>query len=82
MDPHILKFFWQLKITILEVYGLSETTGPHSTNLKSSDKYGHCGSSINGAHTKIINKSKYSGSRLLHLSKPPNEVGEVNYKRL
>ncbi|XP_065886216.1 uncharacterized protein [Dysidea avara] len=77
MNPHILKYFRELKITILEVYGLSETTGPHSTNLKSSDKYGHCGSSINGGHTKIINESKYSESRLLHLNKPPNQVGEV-----
>ena len=78
MDLTTLKYFWECNIKVLEVYGLTETTGPHSTNLNSKEKYGHCGSSINGVQTKIIKTSEYSESKVIHLSKPRNEIGEVN----
>ena len=81
MNLNTLKYFRDQNITILEVYGLSETTGPHTTNLSSSEKYGHCGCSINGVQTNITNKTEYSGSKLLSLSKSKNEIGEVNYTK-
>ena len=79
MNPLTLKYFWEWNIKVLDIYGLSETTGPHSTNLKSNEKFGNCGHSINGVHTKIINKTEYSELKLLHLSEPKNETGEVKY---
>jgi len=82
MNPTSLRFFRDLNITILEIYGLSETTGPHTTNLKNCEKYGHCGCSINGVQTKITNKTEYTESKLLSLSKSKFEIGEVNYAKL
>ena len=78
MDLTILKFFWECNIKVLEVYGLTETAGSHSTNLNSKEKYGHCGRSINGVQTKIIKTSEYSESKIIHQNKPRSEIGEVN----
>ncbi|XP_065883895.1 long-chain-fatty-acid--CoA ligase ACSBG2-like isoform X3 [Dysidea avara] len=75
MLPDTLRFFRKMRLTVLEVYGLSETAGPQTTNLKNIKKVGSCGSSINGVQTKIENATEYS--ELLHYKKPKNDIGEV-----
>ena len=82
MQPTTLKFFESIGITVLELYGLSECTGPHTASLKSDGqdfwKFGSCGRGINGAETKIIDETHYNQLNLLH-SLPQRKVGEVGF---
>ena len=50
-----LEFFMAIDIPILELYGMSESTGPQTLSLKSSTQWrtGSCGKSMSGAETKI-----------------------------
>lgn len=48
-----LNFFGALDITILELYGMSECTGPMTTCLPNYYKVGSCGIAIKGAELKI-----------------------------
>lgn len=80
MGPETLKFFEKVDITILELYGLCECTGPHTASLKGHGqdqwKIGSCGKGINGTQTKIINMDQYNESKLLQI-KSKHAVGEV-----
>ena len=80
MCPETLKFFERMGITILELYGLCECTGPHTTSLKGHGqdqwKFESCGKGINGTQTKINNLDLYDESKLLRI-KPSQPVGEV-----
>lgn len=44
-------------IPVLELYGMSESTGPQTISLKSSTRWrtGSCGKDMSGAETKIDN---------------------------
>jgi len=55
INPKTLEFFMKCNIPILEVYGMSECTGVHSVNLKSSSQYmpESCGKALNGVQTRI-----------------------------
>ena len=77
MNPESLKFLRMKKLTVLEVYGLTETTGPYTSNLKNTKKVGSHGSSINGVETKIINTDEYT--ELFHYKKSKYKVGEVSH---
>ena len=50
-----LEFFMAVDVPILEMYGMSESTGPQTLSLKSSTQWrtGSCGKSISGVETKI-----------------------------
>ena len=80
MCSKTLKFFEGIGITILELYGLSECTGPHTASLKTDGqncwKFGSCGKGINGTKTKIIDKSHYDQLNLPE-TPPEHKIGEV-----
>ena len=44
-------------VPVLELYGMSESTGPQTISLKSSTRWrtGSCGKDMSGAETKIDN---------------------------
>ena len=50
-----LEFFMALDIPLLELYGMSECTGPQTLSLKGSTRWGtgSCGKSMNGVKTRI-----------------------------
>ena len=82
MRQETLKFFENIDISVLELYGLCESTGPHTVSLKghgqSQWKIGSCGKGMNGTHTKIINKDDYNESKLLQI-KSKHPIGEVSF---
>ena len=82
MRPKTLEFFENIGITILELYGLSECTGPHTASLKTDSqnrwKFGSCGKGINGTETKIIDKNHYDQLNLPQ-TPPRHKIGEVGY---
>lgn len=50
-----LEYFQSLDIQIYELYGMSECTGPHSTNLPGACKVGTVGKSLVGVEMKLDN---------------------------
>ena len=50
-----LEYFMAVDIPILELYGMSESTGHQTLSLKASTRWrtGSCGKSMNGAETMI-----------------------------
>ena len=52
-----LEFFMAVDVPILELYGMSESTGPQTFSLKNASQWrtGSCGKSMSGAETKIDN---------------------------
>jgi len=56
-----LEFFMAVDIPVLELYGMSECTGPQTLSLKNASQWrtGSCGKSMNGAETKINNPDEH-----------------------
>ncbi|KAJ8356980.1 hypothetical protein SKAU_G00197740 [Synaphobranchus kaupii] len=50
-----LEFFLSLDIPLLELYGMSESSGPHSMSQDHSFRLTSCGKVIYGCKTKIVN---------------------------
>lgn len=50
-----LEYFMSLDIPIYEIYGMSETTGPHTVNHKGACKMGTVGQVMNGVENKLSN---------------------------
>ncbi|NWV35158.1 ACBG2 ligase, partial [Grantiella picta] len=48
-----LEFFLSLNIPVLELYGMSESSGPHTMSLPHAFKLGSCGKELTGCHTLI-----------------------------
>lgn len=53
IQPEILKFFSGLDLTIFEVYGQSEGSGPTTFNLPGRTRYGTVGPALPGVEVKI-----------------------------
>ncbi|NWI63722.1 ACBG2 ligase, partial [Todus mexicanus] len=53
-----LEFFLSLNIPVLEVYGMSESTGPHTTSLPHAFRLTSCGRDIPGCRTLIYKPDK------------------------
>lgn len=53
ISPDTLRYFGSLDIAVLEVFGQSECTGPHTVSGKSAWKIGTCGRPIRGSRSKI-----------------------------
>ena len=52
-----LEFFMSVDMPVLELYGMSECSGPQTLNIKNSKQWrtGSCGRTMSGAETKIDN---------------------------
>ena len=52
-----VEFFMGFDVSILELYGMSESTGPQTLSVKNSSQWrtGSCGKTMKGAETKIDN---------------------------
>ncbi|NXU17010.1 ACBG2 ligase, partial [Pardalotus punctatus] len=48
-----LEFFLSLNIPVLELYGMSESSGPHTLSLPHAFKLSSCGKELMGCHTLI-----------------------------
>ncbi|NXY20577.1 ACBG2 ligase, partial [Atrichornis clamosus] len=48
-----LEFFLSLNIPVLELYGMSESSGPHTISLPHAFKLSSCGKELMGCHTLI-----------------------------
>ncbi|NWV69496.1 ACBG2 ligase, partial [Malurus elegans] len=48
-----LEYFLSLNIPVLELYGMSESSGPHTVSLPHAFKLGSCGKELTGCHTLI-----------------------------
>ncbi|XP_060075848.1 long-chain-fatty-acid--CoA ligase ACSBG2-like [Ylistrum balloti] len=51
-----LEFFYSFDITVLEVYGMSESTGPHTIGTNDCFRLSSVGKEIPGVHTKLADK--------------------------
>ncbi|NWW77095.1 ACBG2 ligase, partial [Climacteris rufus] len=56
-----LEFFLSLNIPVLELYGMSESSGPHTMSLPHAFKLGSCGKEVAGCHT-LIHKPDRDGT--------------------
>ncbi|XP_010014394.1 PREDICTED: long-chain-fatty-acid--CoA ligase ACSBG2 [Nestor notabilis] len=54
-----LEFFLSLDIPVLELYGMSESTGPHTVSTPSMFRLTSCGRSVAGCQTRIHNADQY-----------------------
>lgn len=56
-----LEFFMAVDLPILELYGMSESTGPQTLNVKAFKEWrtGSCGKSMSGVETKIDNPDEH-----------------------
>ncbi|XP_057697072.1 long-chain-fatty-acid--CoA ligase ACSBG2 isoform X2 [Corythoichthys intestinalis] len=53
-----LEFFLSLDIPLYELYGMSESTGPHTISLPSAFRLTSCGKELPGCKTKLYNPDK------------------------
>ncbi|XP_059726054.1 long-chain-fatty-acid--CoA ligase ACSBG2 isoform X3 [Haemorhous mexicanus] len=53
-----LEFFLSLNIPVLELYGMSESSGPHTISLPHAFRLGSCGKELTGCHTLIHKPDK------------------------
>jgi long-chain acyl-CoA synthetase len=54
ISPDLVKFFMTLGVPLYELYGLSETTGPATTNLPGAVKPGSVGKPIPGVEVQLM----------------------------
>ncbi|XP_063869884.1 long-chain-fatty-acid--CoA ligase ACSBG2-like isoform X4 [Scylla paramamosain] len=51
--PDIVQYFHSLDIPLTEIYGMSESTGPHTIGLEKAFKIGSVGRTVPGCYTKL-----------------------------
>lgn len=54
MEVKIIEYFASIDIPIMDLFGASECTGPHSTNTRGAWKIGTCGRSLPGTTTRVV----------------------------
>merc|ERR1712142_1117338 len=53
-----LEFFMSLNLTVTEIYGMSESTGPHTVSFPWDFMIGSVGKELNGCKTKLDKKDE------------------------
>ena len=75
MDVH--DFFMSINIQLMELYGMSESSGPHTLNLIQQDaigwKVGSCGKTIMGVQLKIVDPDG-------NMEREEGKEGEVSWE--
>uniref|UniRef100_A0A2P2HVM7 long-chain-fatty-acid--CoA ligase n=1 Tax=Hirondellea gigas TaxID=1518452 RepID=A0A2P2HVM7_9CRUS len=51
--PDIVRYFHSLDICLVEIYGMSESSGPHTTGIPKAFRVGSAGCTIPGAATRV-----------------------------
>lgn len=56
-----LEFFMSINMPVLEMYGMSECSGPQTLSVQSATQWkaGSCGKSMSGVETKIANPNEH-----------------------
>ncbi len=60
INPDLVKFFMTIGIPLFELYGMSETTGPATTNVHDAFKIGSVGRPLPGVEVKIAEDGELS----------------------
>jgi len=60
INPDLVKFFMTIGIPLFELYGMSETTGPATTNIPGAFKIGSVGKALPGVEVKIAEDGELS----------------------
>ncbi|XP_053559034.1 long-chain-fatty-acid--CoA ligase ACSBG2 isoform X2 [Bombina bombina] len=60
-----LEFFLSLNIPVYELYGMSESSGPHTISLPDAFKITSCGKVISGCRTKILQPDNDGSGEIL-----------------
>jgi len=60
INPDLVKFFMTIGIPLFELYGMSETTGPATTNVHDAFKIGSVGKPLPGVEVKIAEDGELS----------------------
>ena len=75
MRREVHEYFMSINVRLMELYGLSESSGPHTLNLIQPDRWklGSCGKTIMGVQIKILEpnengEGEVSGRRQSHKS--------------
>ena len=65
-----LEYFMGVDIPVLELYGMSECTGPQTLSLKSHTKWrtGSCGKTISGVEMRIDNPDEHGDGEVSDVS--------------
>jgi long-chain acyl-CoA synthetase len=53
VNPELIRFFMTIGVPLFELYGMSETTGPATTNLPGAFKVGSVGKALPGVEVKV-----------------------------
>lgn len=53
-----LEYFMSLNIVLMELYGMSESSGPHTVSVPSAFRLTSCGKVMTGCKTKLVNPDK------------------------
>ncbi|XP_069482845.1 long-chain-fatty-acid--CoA ligase ACSBG2-like isoform X2 [Ambystoma mexicanum] len=61
-----LEYFSALNLPILEVYGLSESSGPHTVSIPSDFRLTSCGKTVSGCKTKIYMPDKNGNGEICY----------------
>lgn len=56
--PDIVQYFHSLDIPLTEIYGMSESTGPHTIGMEKAFKIGSAGRTVPGCYTKLDKPDK------------------------
>ena len=63
--PEIINYFHSLDICLTDIYGMSESTGPHTSGLPTSFKIGSPGKSVPGCSTLIDNPDSEGNGEIM-----------------
>lgn len=56
--PDVVRYFHSLDIPLTEIYGMSESTGPHTIGMEKAFRFGSCGRTVPGCYTKLDNPDR------------------------
>ncbi|MCL4137763.1 UNVERIFIED_CONTAM: hypothetical protein GTU68_027091 [Idotea baltica] len=56
--PDVVKYFHSLDICLTEIYGMSESSGPHTIGKPKSFRIGSVGQTVPGCYTKLMDPDK------------------------
>lgn len=79
ISPDIVQYFHSLNITLTEVYGMSESAGPHTIGLSKAFRTGSCGLTPPGFSTRLVNVDK-DGNGEIYLAGRNIAMGYLNMK--